>query len=728
MRQHISALAILWTSLFTSLVEAYDKECGRIEQLQRAAQQANPSAVPVSIPIKPTLDCIKNITVGFDRTYDVSAMLENMSLYLDFETTLDSLKNPPADWPYPAHDLRAKLAEVKSKVANKEYANEYEFEVDMFEKVFAPAHSGHLIFYPDLIVNPWYWSRTVSLVSVSKDGSALPEIFFRDDILNSAPNSSPLSKIDGVDANKFIEDLVFRAASQDPDAGYNAMFYNKAHVAAHISNRGYFAQGGRTNNIYPGEHTTYTFENGTSITVDNVALLRYNFTGASDNFYFMNRYAGTGSSLVSQIQIPREPAGYPTPVIATKDGVLGGYYLEGAGMDDVAVLSVLSFSPSSVVEYQAVAETFLANAVRDGKKKLVVDLTANNGGYILSGYDLFRQLFPQTEQVGLTRFRNNKIQSAAVRISEKILPEGFDPKKGSTQQLRAWEKSWNYRHDLDQNGKHFTSSAQKFADHKHMDSDYTPLINWDLNDPYLTTQGPVAFGTEITGYGNRTNFTQPFAAEDIIMLTDGFCASTCFLFSDFMKNQGHVKSIAVGGRPTTEPMQAVGGIKGGQLSTWSDLYTTVYQDAFYLWQNNMSDPDYDFMKKTFLNHREYIGYTATAGVNLRDVIQEDHIDDGLAAQFVHEDADCRLFYTKDMIVDVTNTWKKAAYVAWQGGKCVVGGLSKRNVLNSKRGKSPVVSTGAKPSVGLKTKRVVVEEETVTKDAAWLSVHGRKAFE
>jgi hypothetical protein len=92
---------------------------------------------------------------------------------------LDSLKDPPADWPYPAHDLRARLAEVKSKVRNKEYANDYEFQVELFEKVFAPAHSGHLIFYPDLLVNPWYWSRTVSLVSISKDGSELPEIFFR---------------------------------------------------------------------------------------------------------------------------------------------------------------------------------------------------------------------------------------------------------------------------------------------------------------------------------------------------------------------------------------------------------------------------------------------------------------------------------------------------------------------------------------------------------------------
>lgn len=639
------------------------------------------------------------------------------------------MKSPPADWPYPPHDLKAELERVKSKVKNNEYANEYEFEVDLFEKVFAPAHSGHLIFYPDLIVNPWYWSRTVSLVSVSKDGSALPEIYFRDDVLHDVPNASRLAKIDGVDAQKFIQDLVYRAASQDPDAGYNAMFYNKAHVAAHISNGGYFAQGGRVNNIYPGENTTYTFENGTEITVDNVALLRYpDYTGASTNYYFMNRYAGSGYRAQTQVKIPNADPGYPTAVVATQDGTLAGYYLDGDGMEDVAVLSVLSFSPKSVVEYQAVAETFLADAVRDGKKRLVVDLSANNGGYILSGYDLFRQLFPQTEQVGLTRFRNNKIQDAAIRVNKKIVPNPFDPEKGNLEQIRAYERSWDYRHDFDQNGKKFNSSSQKFAEHMYGGTNYSSLISWDLNDPYLTTKGPVAFGTEITGYGSRTNFTQPFAAENIIMLTDGFCASTCFLFSDFMKNQGQVKSIAVGGLPNTKPMQAVGGIKGGELSTWADLYTKVYQDVFYMWQTqDMDDPDYEYIKSTWLDHREYIGYTATAGVNLRDVIQEDHVKDGVAAQFVKEDADCRLFYTKEMIKDVTSVWKKVVNTAWRGDKCVHGVLAGRDTSSERLG-DKAEHRGTKRSEGLKTKKVVFQEETVEKNAAWRIVHGRKAFE
>jgi hypothetical protein len=76
----------------------------------------------------------------------------------------------------------------------------------------------------------------------------------------------------------------------------------------------------------------------------------------------------------------------------------------------------------------------------------------------------------------------------------------------------------------------------------------------------MTTSDPnTGLGFTVTGYLDRTNFTQPFAAEDIIMLYDGFCASTCASFSEFMRTQAGVKSIAMGGRPNDRQIQAIGG-------------------------------------------------------------------------------------------------------------------------------------------------------------------------
>lgn len=106
---------------------------------------------------------------------------------------------------------------------------------------------------------------------------------------------------------------------------------------------------------------------------------------------------------------------------------------------------------------------------------------------------------------------------------------------------------------------------------------YTQLIRWNFNDPLTTSNSTYGFGTNITGYGDRANFTQPFAAENIIMLYDGYCASTCTIFSELMRIQGGVKSIAMGGRPNTNPIQGVGGIKGAQILAFSDIQSYAQQ-------------------------------------------------------------------------------------------------------------------------------------------------------
>lgn len=58
------------------------------------------------------------------------------------------------------------------------------------------------------------------------------------------------------------------------------------------------------------------------------------------------------------------------------------------------------------------------------------------------------------------------------------------------------------------------------------------------------------------------------------MIYDGFCASACSTFSEFMRTQAGVKSIAFGGRPSskTSPpiIQAYGGTKGANV--WSYPY------------------------------------------------------------------------------------------------------------------------------------------------------------
>lgn len=67
----------------------------------------------------------------------------------------------------------------------------------------------------------------------------------------------------------------------------------------------------------------------------------------------------------------------------------------------------------------------------------------------------------------------------------------------------------------------------------------------------------------MSGYLRRSNITeQPFEAENIVIVYDGYCASTCTIFSELMRQQAGIKTIALGGRPTKDIIQAVGGVKG----------------------------------------------------------------------------------------------------------------------------------------------------------------------
>jgi C-terminal processing protease CtpA/Prc len=140
------------------------------------------------------------------------------------------------------------------------------------------------------------------------------------------------------------------------------------------------------------------------------------FTGVADGPSFFKVFCNaTGTAGVTAAMDATESVAatedvvpeYPTPVVITNDSIVSGYYLDGAGYEDVAVLSLLAFEAEPYVEFQQAQQIFFANAVRDGKTNLVIDLSANGGGYILQGYDSFRQLFPNIIQDGYTRWRES---------------------------------------------------------------------------------------------------------------------------------------------------------------------------------------------------------------------------------------------------------------------------------------------------------------------------------
>ena len=178
---------------------------------------------------------------------------------------------------------------------------------------------------------------------------------------------------------------------------------------------------------------------------------------------------------------------------------------------------------------------------------------------------------------------------------------------------------FNYRTEANINYKNFPSWATKFGPQHHCGNNFTDIIRWNLSD-VLT---PLNSGSiYITGYGNLTDATKPFAAEDVIIVTDGYCASTRTISLELVRQQAVIKTITMGGRGRREISQAVGGVKGTNDFPWDytqNLVQVAYayampeEQAYY----NMTELGDYYSQLPF--YRAAIG--TAHNVNLRDGIR-----------------------------------------------------------------------------------------------------------
>ncbi|KAI0384399.1 hypothetical protein F5Y04DRAFT_228519 [Hypomontagnella monticulosa] len=647
------------------------------------AAQISATATPI-VEASIAYECLNSVPIDKDGALK---FIDELIPYVEWQSDTAFKKHPPADYFFPPTDLWATIAEVKAAIEADKYPNEYAWQADLYVKLFGPAHDGHFVVYPDALSAAIEWQRPFALVSISEEGpdGSAPVIKVYSDVVSGVENASAVKLINGVDAPTFVADWIFQASgNQDADAAYNSMFFEKAFVAEN-KNQGYFQTGGRVRYIYPGNITSFTFENGTVLDLPNQARLKNSWNGVTDGQSFFRRFcagavtnaqATSTSSATSSTSASPSPSpaaatpivGYPDPVLIASDSSISGYFIDQPGFEDVAVLVMLSFSPEDPVEFQRIAQDFYAAAVEAGKKKLVVDVQANGGGYIFLGYDGFRQLFPDIVQEGLGRWRQHAGFAAVSKVFSDI-SANFDPNTARPDIINAYESVFNWRYDLNITNEDFTSYEDKFGPLEFGGDTYTNLMQWNFSDPLSTINSTYGFGTDITGYRSRQNFTRPFGGpENIVLLLDGYCASTCTLFSEFLRSNAGVKSIAMGGRPTKEGrIQGVGGVKGSQSYGFADVYTQARTARRYT--NDSA------ILNTLSTYTTYVIERSTAAsLNVKDQILHGNIEDGIPAQFVTEESDCRLWWTAPMVSDITELWKAAATAAFKGGKCAYGAI------------------------------------------------------
>ncbi|KAH0292500.1 hypothetical protein KCU62_g2010, partial [Aureobasidium sp. EXF-3399] len=641
--------------------------------------------------------------------------LSGLRTFLEFQSDLTYLEDPTIGRIYPGVDLLAGLDKLTSLLEDDFYDNEYSFQLDIF-KLLSSAYDGHLLYIPD-IVDVFAFGRLLnedlddqgfpayfSLISVVTGESDTPDVYaYSDEAALTNPGDfgyspSPIIQINGEDVLTWLNSYASQnGRSQDPDANYNQVFVSVPALAFQGTETSYFA----LSRFYQGENTVLTFANESTRDVMTRAhyLSDKSLEGLTDGASFFDRFcnnnltetilaqansSGTTPSqtTLNDTAVPYEPVStegvasphpaYPRPIVISEDKSVAGYFSNAN--PDLAILAVTSFSSLSLIEFENVVRQLLATASENNRTKLVIDLRGNGGGTIFLAYDIFRQLFPTETPYGAGNYRAGELHNFTGRVASENIEQlrSAYPELVNAGVDGVVLNSFNYREPLTENNEQFTSWEDFFGPQQNDRGEFTSLNRFNLTDISATT-------VPILGYA-EDNITQPqtFSPEDIVLLHDGNCASTCAIFSEFMTSQMSTRSVVVGGRPQTGPMQGVGGVKGSQVQGMFILSTIV---TAVLAAAPLPD-QLDFITKfgtdlvsatqQALNRASAGGsLIVKASVNFRNNIRQGD-ESETPLQHIYEAADCRFFYTPKMYADQAAVWDQAYDSTWGSMECVEG--------------------------------------------------------
>ncbi len=214
----------------------------------------------------------------------------------------------------------------------------------------------------------------------------------------------------------------------------------------------------------------------------------------------------------------------------------------------MAVLAIPDFKPKinnaytnetqPLVESQKVIKTFFAGAVKDKKKKLIVDLRGNGGGTIDMGFETFKQIFPDLDPYGATRYRAHEafgvLSAAYADIAINGTYANLQPARYKEIKIQA--NVFDYQNVLDENGTNFKNFNDYYGPYIHNNDKF--IANRRYNYANLLGGYTSALAFNLTGFGDQAPApaTRPFEAENIVILSDGLCGVGLPNYSLTLKN------------------------------------------------------------------------------------------------------------------------------------------------------------------------------------------------
>ncbi|OOQ82895.1 putative peptidase, S41 family [Penicillium brasilianum] len=637
-------------------------------QISKLVADANDHQISAKVPHDLAQQCLMSMPFESGRAV---TFLNQARKYLEFHSTLDILKDPPSGYTMPSTDLLGGLDSILERANNEGYSSQFEMDLEVSDLIRS-AYDSHLAFQlcSQSIFN---YEIDLPLVSISTDGLELPKVFTLTDakLQKSGDNNvSPLVSINGTDAAEFLASYASGQSLQDRDAQYNRIFPALARsvTGTPIDQNGIWAS---TADWSDGSEVTLKYGNGTTQTVEKYAVPKEKYFSYANgtSLYKINcipRGLPTAEFSSSTAEEASSLPGLPDTQWRNPANSIAGYFSNLTGLEDTGIIFLPTFS-SNPGQAAQVAVDFLNNATLAGKKNILIDVAANPGGYLSIGIDLFRIFFPDAFPYTATRYRGHD--------ASKYLTKAFS--RSTTQDS---SNTFAYKEMVAPDQKTgFSSWEDLYGPNEVLGSSSSSLL---ANFNYSSTSSE---NYPINGYGPipLNPDKSLFPAENIAIITDGDCGSTCAFFVKLMKRQG-VRTITFGGRPNESTMQGVGGTKGGQ-SLGINYINGYIQQANQLIQNSTgsSSPlltDDEWKKFNDSSPSLATSFAWSGSVNLRNEYDPD--DDQTPLQFVYEAAECRRFYTIDNYLQRETVWQDAAKSMFGDGGCVKGSTNGKGSLGT----------------------------------------------
>ncbi|KAI0577606.1 Peptidase-S41 domain-containing protein [Pyrenophora tritici-repentis] len=662
--------------------------CAQVRDLSAAfiADPANGNFSP-TVPAELAYECLTSVPFRKDVAL---TLVDQVVLYSKFASTVSMAKNPPPEYRQnvqPPYDLMAALANVRGKVLSSSYKSEFEFSMGLVNAIRG-MHDEFFSYVMD-IHTAFLFLRTTMIVSVSVDGK-LPEIYSWHDLADEKNKTakykpSAITHINGQPATAFLEKESKTLFAKDPDAAYNKMMSSLSgtHTSSFAMAKGAFAAGGDLGTDYPGPTTTYRFANGTTTVKQNQAIVLIPFDGVNDGKSLADLCEQTPSRQnflpsddgpVNRTAIAVPPIGYPPPEFYLDTNDAGGYLL-GGQYSDVAVLAIGSIGGRGAKVFQDAIFDFITKVKAQGKKKLIIDLSSNTGGNVPLAYDLYKMLFPSGDTSALAdRFRAFNITELMVEYFSELsndYPRSANSANDTVAYVNQYflSDTFNKDTDMDINGKPFKTWQQKFGPDLHQNDDaFSSLFRWNFSDPDVAY---FSANASIHGFGSLAAYVhaqQPFKPSDIIIVSDGQVGGATAVFTELMRKQG-AKFVSIGGRSHRGKMQVVGNtastgvLNAAYISATATTLMRTLSDDNEAARLNRTDMNqfYDTTLFDRLSPGNFMGVPYRNGYRVND-------KSNIPIHFKYTPAECRMFYTKAMALDMSAVWEAVADSAW-GTKC-----------------------------------------------------------